>query len=414
MDPDTLKTLKILGLVLLLVAVALISFLMGRGRLRRKKAARQDLEERLSRVGSPFLSGEKAVPRLDDNVQFTVYRPRVIRPEEWYPILAFAHLTERRPEEGPPAPDPVEQVRSEAARILGPQSAIYQDVRQDSSGPVPQEGELVFALVLPGMDVNPPRRSFRWQEQVHREEFRVRAPAELDGRTVRGHLSVFLGGIVLADVPLGLRVAVSAPGEPREAPADADSARPYRRIFASYSHKDWPVVEQHRRFAQALGDQYLIDCSHLRSGEVWSAALGQLIRDADVFQLFWSSNSMTSPFVRQEWEYALELNRPHFIRPTYWEEPLPSVPEHDLPPEALRRLHFQHIALPALSCTVLPLPAGRPTEDDLFLGGRPQARRARVGLRPGGAASCRGHRLGTETPVGCEKVEQEVHRASLH
>ena len=34
-------------------------------------------------------------PRLDENVQFTVYRPQTIRPEVWYPLLAFAHLAER-------------------------------------------------------------------------------------------------------------------------------------------------------------------------------------------------------------------------------------------------------------------------------------------------------------------------------
>ena len=54
------------------------------------------------------------------------------------------------------------------------------------------------------------------------------------------------------------------------------------------------------------------------------------IRAADVFQLFWSRNSMTSPWVRQEWEYALSLGRAHFIRPTYWETPMPEAPERDL------------------------------------------------------------------------------------
>ena len=66
---------------------------------------------------------------------------------------------------------------------------------------------------------------------------------------------------------------------------------------------------------------------------LWLAALlgklaGPSLRGPfDVFQLFWSSNSMHSDFVRQEWEHALRLNRPHFIRPTYWEEPMPMAPE---------------------------------------------------------------------------------------
>jgi hypothetical protein len=52
---------------------------------------------------------------------------------------------------------------------------------------------------------------------------------------------------------------------------------------------------------------------------------------------------MLSRYVRQEWEYATSLKRPAFVRPVYWEEPLPEVPAEDLPPETLRRLHFARI-----------------------------------------------------------------------
>ena len=72
------------------------------------------------------------------------------------------------------------------------------------------------------------------------------------------------------------------------------------------------------------------------------------IYQANIFQLFWSRNSMRSENVRAEWEYALSLGRAHFIRPTYWETPLPQSQEEGLPPEALRSLHFQHVR-PVLS-----------------------------------------------------------------
>ena len=52
---------------------------------------------------------------------------------------------------------------------------------------------------------------------------------------------------------------------------------------------------------------------------------------------------MTSSFVRQEWEYALSLNRANFIRPVYWEEPLPEMREQGLPPAALKRLQFHRL-----------------------------------------------------------------------
>ena len=66
-------------------------------------------------------------------------------------------------------------------------------------------------------------------------------------------------------------------------------------------------------------------------------------RECDVFQLYWSSNSMTSDLVSNEWHFALALNRPGFIRPVYWERPRPVLPERNLPPPELNRLHFSYL-----------------------------------------------------------------------
>jgi len=113
---------------------------------------------------------------------------------------------------------------------------------------------------------------------------------------------------------------------------------------------------------EALGDQFLRDVKTLRSGEVWSAQLEQMIRDANIFQLFWSSNSMISAFVKQEWEYALSLNRANFIRPVYWEKRFPEK-KPDLPPETLRRLHFHRLPTEEeeeRSAAIPPVPAPQP------------------------------------------------------
>ncbi len=209
---------------------------------------------------------------------------------------------------------------------------------------MPRDGELTFIPEIIGFEFNPSRRTFQWtDESVHREEFRIRASAELDGHTARGSLSVYLGPILLAEIPLAIKVDSHEVPDAKSAPREAVTARPYRKIFASYSHQDAAVVDQFQQFAKAMGDQYLRDCIDLRAGEVWSDRLAEMIDEADVFQLFWSANSMCSGFVRQEWEHALSLPRASFIRPVYWEAPLPESPKEGLPPETLRRLHFQHI-----------------------------------------------------------------------
>jgi hypothetical protein len=280
--------------------------------------------------------------QLDENVQFTIYRPRAIEPRVWHPLLAFAHLAERRPDETE-GPDPVEEVRKQAEAVLGERAKDYQPIVQDSGSAIPAEGELTFVPEIAGVEFNPPRRSFLWLEPVHREDFRMRAGAELDGKTARGRMTVFLGHIAIAEIALSVRVDAARP-EPVQ---EVAKARTYRKIFASYSHRDVAIVNQFEQYARALGDEYLRDWIHLRTGEVWNDRLRQLIEQSDAFQLFWSWNAMGSKFVQLEYEHALSLNRPSFVRPTYWEEPMPTAP--GMPPEALLRLHFQKIGGAATS-----------------------------------------------------------------
>ncbi|MBI3269346.1 MAG: protein kinase [Planctomycetes bacterium] len=294
----------------------------------------------------PAPSAQNRPLHLHENAQFTLYRPRVIDAGRWHTLLAFAHLSERAPDAPANEPDPVEEVARQAAQVLGADAERYQQAAQDSRQAVPSGSQITFLPHLPDLEINPPSRSFQWMESVHREEFRLRAPATLEGRTVRGRLSVFLGSLLLAEFSLSIRVNSGDAGSgKRPGPLQRDAMRPYRRIFASYSRRDVSIVEQFERFARGVGDEYLRDLVHLRTGEVWDDRLKGMIEQADVFQLFWSRNSMGSPYVRMEWEHALGLNRLHFIRPVYWEDPLPADPARDLPPDCLRQLHFERLAV---------------------------------------------------------------------
>ena len=151
-----------------------------------------------------------------------------------------------------------------------------------------------------GIKFNPPRRSFLWDEPVHREEFRlmtkdvaIDAPITLRGRmTISPQQFDHRGNS--ARLSRRLRSQEPASAQPTE-PAHA---RPYRKVFASYSHRDMAVVEHIEHYAHALGDTYLRDIVHLKSGEEWNPRLLAMIEEADIFQLFWSTNSMKSPYVR--------------------------------------------------------------------------------------------------------------------
>ena len=115
-----------------------------------------------------------------------------------------------------------------------------------------------------------------------------------------------------------------------------DGAEAYDRIFVSYSHEDAAIVDRLGEAYRVLGHDYLRDIHSLRSGEDWNEALEKLIDAAEIFQLCWSEAASRSRYVAREWRYALDLEkeRKHFIRPVYWERPLPTVPDD------LSHLHF--------------------------------------------------------------------------
>jgi len=287
---------------------------------------------------------------LDEDVQFTVYRPTRVQPERWYPLLAFAHRTD--PIEGPTGEvmNPVEEVARQAATLLSAAPGSFDLLRADSEFGLVRGTDLRFEPWLDTGEFNPAQASLRWEEPIHRVEFRLRVPASSEGRRLKGGLRVFIGPLMIGEVPFQLPVSATATDE--IAPSTQESAKRFRQIFASYSHRDSEVVEEVERYVSLTGDRYMIDVRTLRSGEVWDDRLRELIDEADIFQLFWSRNAMYSPYVRQEWEYALQLGREGFVRPVYWEEPLPADPQQDLPTSELRKLHFSRVrAEPATSTT---------------------------------------------------------------
>ena len=281
---------------------------------------------------------------VDDDVQFTLFRPSRVRPEVWYSMLAFAHRSEPTVDSSGQLFDPIAEVEQRAERLLAASPGSFEALRADSTSGLRRGTDLCFQPWIEAGEINPAQQSLRWEESVHQVEFRVRVPSSADGRRVQGGMRVFAGAILLADVSFRLSVSNEATLGPT--PNERDTARRFRQIFASYSHRDAAVVDAVEQYVTVTGDRYLIDARTLRSGEVWDEQLRRMIDQADIFQLFWSRNAMNSEFVKQEWEYALQLGREGFVRPVYWEDPLAEDPHRDLPPERLRRLHFSWLGAP--------------------------------------------------------------------
>ena len=286
-----------------------------------------------SEIALPSQPGLRVV---DNDVRFTVYRPQALVAGVWASLLVFAHKTDLVTEPGQAPVDPNKQVEAIARAHFG--DAPVHPVGADARSEVFRGARLRIAVDLPGLRCNPGEAELDWWEPVHQVVFRLLAGPDLVGSVVRGAVRVWCGPLLLGEVSLAISVTASTSGPP--SPSVTESAQRYRKIFPSYSHDDQAIVEGFAEVVRTLGDQYLQDVLALRSGELWQTRLPELIEEADVFQLFWSSNSMRSPYCRQEWEHALALGRPLFVRPLYWEDPMPQDPTMGLPPVALRELQF--------------------------------------------------------------------------
>jgi hypothetical protein len=300
---------------------------------------------------------------LDHDVQFTVYRPGRLHAGTWHSILFYAHKSD-------PIMDPVRGTVDPLREVEDRATAHFHgdDVRAstvDARQPLVYGASLRIVPHLPGLRCDPTVAEIVWSEPVHEAHFRVLAPAELAGRIVRGWVRVWCGPFMIGELRVAMDVQSTVVHmKPRDLITEPIAR--YRKIFPSYSHRDEAIVAQFAMAARVIGDQYLQDVIMLRSGENWNSRLLRLIEEADVFQLFWSSNSMRSPHCRLEWENALALGRPMFVRPVYWEDPLPAAPDLDLPPAALRRLHFTRIPTGLRFGVEASIPPKSipPTEDD--------------------------------------------------
>ena len=275
---------------------------------------------------------------LNEKVKFTAYRPAVMRPEQWRRLVVFMHLDDELHPPDPRQPSTTEEVETRARQIFGAEHDDYRSVVGESRFPIVRESHITLVPEVTGIRFNPPRHSFLWEPglRVHEESFFMRAPFAMAGKTAPGRVSVFFGQLLLAEIALNLRVAEARAQLPpsKEETWEKGVAKPFQKMFASYSHQDAEVVEAMERHIRAIGYEYLRDVVHLRSGQNWNERLMAMITEAEIFQLFWSRNSAQSVHVEKEWRYALALRREAFVRPAYWELPMPEAPQ------PLRGLHF--------------------------------------------------------------------------
>jgi HEAT repeat protein len=268
------------------------------------------------------------VPTPATEVDLATFHPKEVRLDRWYTLLAYVHVRDMR--------DAVER----DSQVRGDPGVRHRSIYRPSRVDIARGAEIAIVPDLSGFVINPAVERIMWLEDWHRVDFRIQAnPAngdlQIDAAT-NGHVSFYVEGLLAGEVPISIYVSEEANAEEELASRQSSSASLFQSIFASYSHDDALVVDRLSRAYRAIGNRFLRDVESLRSGVEWKEEILSLIEQADVFQLFWSQAAKQSPHVEKEWRHALERARPAFIRPIFWQVPMPE------PPPELAGIHFQH------------------------------------------------------------------------
>jgi hypothetical protein len=263
------------------------------------------------------------------NPTFSAYYPAAIQPAQPYTLLAYVHIA---------------IAEGLVAQDAGQYRALMGGTQSSSSAPSRVEvtaGErITFVPRIEGLTFTPAEQTIQWdyQHDFIKAAFLFTAPAHLT-QPLTGVIQVYKGVFIAGELPITMALQTT-PSEVN--PPHKASYHAFDPVFASYSHRDTPVMEFFRQQRARLGQKLWVDIYDLRSGEHWNARLLEMIEQSAAVQLFWSDHSAQSQYCRQEWQYALQvgMERPRFIQPVWWESPMPT------PPDELAHLHFQKIDLP--------------------------------------------------------------------
>jgi uncharacterized protein YjbI with pentapeptide repeats len=282
-----------------------------------------DLTRRRERRDSLALQLLKEIRYYPDEVSFTAIYPKEGKIDTWHTLLVYAHLISA-----------IEDIHRDADRFRD-QIQSRKETKSNSSTSIVRGTDITIVPSCNGLEFNPERIVLKWMERFHRADFRFRADKSLAHDAARGQIDIYVRPIVVGKLKFAILLNER---DVKTAENNEEHCRIYHQedIFVSYSHKDSHVVLACKKAYEALGFNVLLDIDTLRSGQAWNEELMHMIERATIFQLFWSKNSRQSKYCCQEWGHALKLNKDGFIRPVYWEIPMPD------PPEELRKLHFAY------------------------------------------------------------------------
>jgi hypothetical protein len=269
--------------------------------------------------------------KSQDEICFSAFHPKEARVEKWYTLLVYAHLDSVR-----------DAVRWDAAKFED-EMGKPKEAKAAESTRLPRGTPITIIPSCKGLQFNPDQITVRWEEDIHRANFRFCGNPILAGDAASGYITIYANGLIIGTIKLAMLFSEAESATTTRDRQEEVLGRMFleSQIFISYSHKDTEIVKLMRDFIRGLGYRTLMDIDDLRASQIWDDALMTMIERADIFQLFWSKNSAASKYVRKEWMHALKCNK--LLVPVYWQKPL--SPD---PPEDLKSIQFGYLPITEL------------------------------------------------------------------
>ena len=270
---------------------------------------------------------DKLIPGSKSNTQsvkFLAIHPTIMKEDEMSSLLTYIFLENFE-----------SLIKKDAQDRLSGRKSSYASGSGKSETAIQRGTEITIFPKMSGIDFNPRSIKIEWVDDWHVAEFRMKVNKEnLNNRNpIIGSVEFWVEPVCIGQAPIWVAITNESLTD-YNIPADS-IVNMFQAVFPSYAHEDSRFIERLEKAYSLLNFQYYRDISTLRAGEEWEPRIKELIKKADIFQLCWSKAAALSEYVSKEYNFALQLNRPGFVKPIYWEMPMPAVPD------VLRYIHFQ-------------------------------------------------------------------------
>lgn len=297
-----------------------------------------------------YLDAKETPTHSDRTLHFDSIFPTPFRSQTWQDMLIYVYFNFA-----------LHKVLGDFQQRIDNFVGTFSGYSAESQTQIPKDSLLIIIPDIPSVVCDPPSFQFRMTDDYHCQPFRVMHKTtpvleKLGRGRIKGAVRIYLETLVIGEIPVEsewempgyvtpvqptLVSSLAAQPQAMSAATTGESfkrqtAQAFRKIFASYADSDTSIVERLEKAYRALGDDYWLQFQRLRSGQDRSKVIEEAIKDSDVFQLCWSNNAKTAENVEREWRLALAIAKENFIRPIYWERPMPE------PPEELRHLYFDY------------------------------------------------------------------------